>query len=124
MKAEYSNLFNSLKSLNVDTDGTISRFMGNEDIYVKFLAGYPEEDRMPPIYDALDSKDTDNLIMRVHKLKGVSGNLGMTSVYTRSEDAIKLLRAGTYDGVKEIITEIEADYCKICNTIKENMPST
>ncbi|MBQ2824002.1 MAG: Hpt domain-containing protein [Oscillospiraceae bacterium] len=122
MKAEYSNLFNSLKSLNVDTDGTISRFMGNEDIYVKFLAGYPAEDRMPPIYEALDSKDTDNLIMRVHKLKGVSGNLGMNTVYTRSEDAIKLLRAGIYDGVKEIITEIEADYRKICDAIKENTP--
>ncbi len=122
MKPEYSNLFNSLKLLDVDTDGTVSRFMNNEDIYVKFLIGYPSAERMPAIRSALDEKNTDSLIMHVHKLKGVSGNLGMTTIYNNAEAAIKLLRAGTYEGVSPLIDIIEADYNKICTAIEENKP--
>ena len=122
MKKEYEKLFTSLAELGVDTDGTISRFVGNEDIYAKFLTGYIAEERMPDIYKALAEKNTDELIMKTHKLKGVSGNLGMTEIYDLAEEAISLLRSGTYDGVEELLKRTEAVYIKICDAIRQNKP--
>lgn len=122
MKQEYEKLFNSLSALGVDTDGTISRFVGNEDIYVKFLKGYTAEERMPGIFAALEKQDTDDLIMKTHKLKGVSGNLGMTEIYDLAEDAITRLRNGSYDGVEDILKSINVIYDKICAAIEQNKP--
>lgn len=122
MKKEYEKLFTSLSELGVDTDGTISRFVGNEDIYVKFLTGYIAEERMPDIYAALAEKNTDELIMKTHKLKGVSGNLGMTEIYELAEKAISLLRSGTYEGVEELLKRTEDIYNRICDAIRQNKP--
>ena len=122
MKKEYEKLFTSLAELGVDTEGTISRFVGNEDLYAKFLAGYITEKRMPDIYSALAEKNTDELIMRTHKLKGVSGNLGMTEIYELTEDAITRLRNGSYDGVEDILKRTEVIYDKICAAIEQNKP--
>ena len=122
MKTEYEKLFTALDSLGVDTEGTINRFVGNEDIYVKFLKVYIEEERMPAIYAALEEKNTDELIMKVHKLKGVSGNLGMTELYELAEDVIARLRNGSYDGVEELLKQINSVYDRICDAIRNNKP--
>lgn len=122
MKTEYEKLFTALDSLGVDTEGTINRFVGNEDIYVKFLKGYIEEGRMPAIYAALEGKNTDELIIKVHKLKGVSGNLGMTELYELAEDVITRLRNGSYDGVEELLKQINSVYDRICDAIRNNKP--
>lgn len=122
MRPEYSELFSVLQKLNVDVNGTVERFVGNDDIYVQFLKEFSETDRFPDIYKALGSRDTDKLIMHVHKLKGVAGNLGMNDIYNAAEAVIQQLRDGSYDGTEEKLHAIEAETVKISDAIKENKP--
>lgn len=123
MRSEYSELFSALQKLNVDVSGTVERFVGNDDIYVQFLNEFSETDRFPDIYKALYSRDTDKLIMHVHKLKGVAGNLGMKDIYNDAEAVIKQLRDGSYERTDEKLRAIEAKVSEISLAIKENKPN-
>lgn len=123
MRPEYSELFSALQKLNVDVNGTVERFVGNDDIYVQFLTEFSGTDRFPDIYKALESRDTDKLIMHVHKLKGVAGNLGMKDVYSAAEKVIQQLRDGSYEGTEEKLRAIESMVSEISRAIKENKPN-
>lgn len=118
----YDKLFDALRELNVDVDGTIERFVGNDDLFVSFAVKFADSDRMPAIYSSYEERNTDNLIMNIHKMKGVAGNLGMTDIFTVTESAVKKLRAGSYDGIYEDILRIEKLYNAVCAAVKENAP--
>jgi HPt (histidine-containing phosphotransfer) domain-containing protein len=123
MRKEYSELFTALEKLNVDVNGTVERFVGNDDLYVKFLMEFAETERFPDIYQALENRNTQGLIMLVHKLKGVGGNLGMPDIYTLGEEIIEQLNANSYDGLDEKLHKLEELSSKVRTAIKENKPS-
>lgn len=118
----YEKLFDALRKLNVDVDGTIERFVGNDDLFVSFAVKFSESDRMPAIYSSYEARNTDDLIMNIHKMKGVAGNLGMTDIFKVTESAVNKLRAGSYDGIYEDILLIEKLYNAVCAAVKENAP--
>ena len=112
-------LFEALRKLGVDVDGTISRFMNNSDIYYRFLSRFPDEDRITPIKEALEAKDYEKLLQAAHKLKGVSANLGMTALAASAERIVSKVRSNIYEGFEEDVAEAEAASNLICKTIKE-----
>ena len=61
-----NKLFDSLKKLGVDIEGTLSRFVDDDVIYTKFLARFPDEDRITPIREALHSGDNNALLSAAH----------------------------------------------------------
>lgn len=122
MEFDYEKLLDALRSKNVKVDDTIQRFVGNTALFVKFIISFALEDRLPAIYEAYDSGDNDKLIMTVHKLKGVGGNLGITDIYETAEKAIAILRAGSRDGVLDLLRQLEARCKDISETVKSNIP--
>lgn len=123
MEFDHEKLLDALRSKNVKVDETIKRFVGNTALFVKFIISFALEDRFPAIYEAYDSGDNDKLIMVVHKLKGVGGNLGITDIYETAEKAIAILRAGSRDGVLDLLRQLEARYKDISETVKSNIPA-
>ncbi len=118
-KAE-NKLFDSLKELGVDIEGTISRFMDDDVIYTKFLSRFPDEDRITPIKEAAAAGDNDALLRTAHKLKGVSANLGMGELSAKAEKIVSKLRNNVYDGLDGDIADTEKEYDIICRAILEN----
>ena len=119
MTDSQNELFEALRKLGVDVDGTVSRFMNNSDIYYKFLSRFPDEDRITPIKEALAAKDYEKLLQAAHKLKGVSANLGMTALSASAERIVTKVRSNTYEGFETDAAEVEAASELICKTIKE-----
>lgn len=122
MEFDQEKLLDALRSKNVKVDDTIKRFVGNTSLFVKFTISFALEDRLPAIYEAYDSGDNDKLIMAVHKLKGVGGNLGMTDIYDTSEKAISILRSGSRDGVLDLLKRLETLCRDISETVKSIIP--
>ncbi|MGN0675932.1 MAG: Hpt domain-containing protein [Oscillospiraceae bacterium] len=116
-----NNLFKALKDLGVDVDGTISRFVDNSEIYIRFLKRFPDEDRLTPIKDAIKAKDYDKLLQAAHKLKGVSANLGMNELSGKAAKIVDKVRSGNYDGFEADSDSVEEAYNIICDTIKNNI---
>ena len=108
-KAE-NKLFDSLKELGVDIEGTISRFMDDDVIYTKFLSRFPDEDRITPIKEAAAAGDNGALLSTAHKLKGVSANLGMGALSAKAERIVSKLRNNISEGLDEDIAETEREY--------------
>ena len=115
-----NKLFSALKDLGVDIEGTLSRFVDDDEIYTKFLARFPDEDRMTPIREAAEAGDPDALMRTAHKLKGVSANLGMNSLSRKAEKIVSKLRDGVTSGFEPDIEEAAQEYELICRTILEN----
>ena len=116
-----NNLFKALKDLGVDVDGTISRFVDNSEIYIRFLKRFPDEDRLTPIKDAIKAKDYDKLLQAAHKLKGVSANLGMNELSGKAAKIVDKVRSSNYDGFEADSDSVEETYNIICDTIKNNI---
>ena len=116
-----NNLLNALREIGVDVDGTISRFMNNSEIYVKFLARFPDEDRVTPIYEAIAAKDYDKLLSAAHKMKGVTANLGMNQLSSKAAEIVTKVRNGFYDGFEEDAAEVERLSKLICGVIKAHI---
>ena len=120
MEAVQNKLFSALKELGVDVEGTISRFVDDDEIYTKFLLRFPDEDRITPVREAIKAGDNDALMRSAHKLKGVSANLGMNSLSEKAERIVSKLRNNVYDGFEEDLKAAEEEYDLICRTIQEN----
>lgn len=121
MDTSQNTLFTALKNLGVDVDGTVSRFVDNSEIYIKFLSRFPTEDRITPIKEAVAAKDYEALLSAAHKLKGVAANLGMTDLSAKAEVIVKKIRAEIYEGFEADAEETEKAYEIICRTINENI---
>ena len=115
-----NKLFSALKALGVDIEGTLSRFVDDDVIYTKFIARFPDEDRITPIREAAEASDSDALMRTAHKLKGVSANLGMNTLSQKAEKIVSKVRNGVTDGFESDIEDAAQEYDLICKTILEN----
>lgn len=118
MDISSNKLFKALKELDVDIEGTLSRFCDNDELYMKFLLRFPDEDRVTPIKDAVSAQNYDMLLQAAHKLKGTSANLGMNRLSQKAEIVVKKVRSNDYAGFEADAADIEKEYNLICSTIK------
>ncbi|MCW7752668.1 response regulator [Desulfobotulus sp. H1] len=81
----------------IDTASGITRAGDNLELYMELLSRFREEyaDISDSIRRNLEEGDLQQAQMTVHTLKGVSGNLGMDSVFTHAGSLDMLLRRPT-----------------------------
>lgn len=84
-----------LKSLGADVDEGLDRVMGDEDLYTMMLGmlqGTLEENHIE--LEDFDGGDLEELIKKVHSMKGITGNLALTPLFTGYTEILGQLRAG------------------------------
>ncbi len=60
---------------------TMSRFMGNEQLYLKILAMLPRDENLRKPDQALQAGDYPAAFDAAHTLKGMAGSLGQSRLY-------------------------------------------
>ncbi|MCM1328938.1 MAG: Hpt domain-containing protein [Ruminococcus sp.] len=120
MDISTNKLFKALKDLDVDVEGTLSRFCDNDELYMKFLLRFPDEDRLTPIKDSISARNYEMLLQAAHKLKGTSANLGMNRLSAAAEKIVGKVRSGDYSGFEADYGAVEKEYNLICQTIRTN----
>ena len=89
------SLFEELKDLGVNVDEGLERVMDDEPLYEMMLGMFIDSVNGNPIEMAdFDADNVDTLIERVHALKGLTGNLAMTPLFTGYMQMLELLRGG------------------------------
>lgn len=87
------SLFEELKELGVDVDEGLERVVDDEPLYEMMLGMAIDTVNSNPIEMAdFDADSLDELIGRVHILKGLTGNLAMTPLFTGYVQMLDLLR--------------------------------
>lgn len=81
----------------LNTRDGLDRLGGNETIYRKVLKVFYEENRgtREKVLAALNSGDYETLHRLVHTVKGASGNISATELYTQAAQTESLIRSGT-----------------------------
>lgn len=97
----------------VDYDTTLRRFAGNTTLYLRVLRMLPNDKSLEKLGAAIDGGDWDCAFEVAHTLKGVAGNLGLTSLFQAVHTIVESLRAREERShYAQLYTAIRAEYQK------------
>lgn len=98
-----------MEEYGVDYQETMTRFMGNENLYRKILGKLGGDDNAKRLQDAVAAGDLDSAFNAAHTLKGVAANLGLKPLLNAVNDVVEPLRR----------REQRDDYQALCVTVME-----
>lgn len=115
------SLFEELKDLGVNVDEGLERVMGDAPLYEMMLGMFIDSVNGNPIEMAdFDADSVDTLTERVHALKGLTGNLSITPLFTGYVKMLELLRGGHPKEAGEEYERILPDQNAILDCIKRH----
>ena len=101
----------SLKALGADTETGLARCVNNEDFYLSMVKIVLEDNGYDELKALIDSHSIPEAFERAHALKGILGNVSLTTLYEPVAEMTEELRAGKdidYSGyISTIMTELE-----------------
>ena len=101
------DFFDELRSLDVNVDEGKERVMGDADLYTMMLDMFVTAIDTTPIQpEDFDGGALDDLIGKVHTLKGTTGNLSIQPLFTRYTQSLGLLREGKPAEAKAVYLEL------------------
>lgn len=83
---------NKLEENGADVNATLRRFMGNENMYLKFLKKFPGDQNYQNLGTSLEAGNYEEAFRCAHTLKGVAANLGLLPVQTSVSGLVEELR--------------------------------
>ena len=115
------NLMEELKNFGVDVDEGLERVMGDSSLYEMMLGMFVTTVQDNPVSAAdYDAADLDELIKRVHMLKGVTGNLALTPLFNGYNQSLILLRAGKAADAKAEFERMQPVLAEILDCINRH----
>ena len=95
-----SELLDRCRKYGADVEGTMERFIDDEELYECCLKEFSEDKGFKELESAL-KKEYQEAFECAHALKGVAGNLGLTPLFGAVSELVESLRASEYSDVKE-----------------------
>ncbi len=89
-------MIDKLKKLGADIDDAMRRFQGNEGLYKRLLAKFPEQAVNLNAAVYFENEDYDKALENVHTLKGLAANLSLANLYEAYSEVVDLLRTERY----------------------------
>ena len=87
-------ILEALQAAGNDVPGALNRFMGSAAMYLKFLAKLPQDETYTQLHAALEAGDAQAGFAAAHTLKGLFGNLGLTTLVELNNPLVEVMRAG------------------------------
>lgn len=82
------------ENYGADYNTTMTRFMGDEKMYMKFLDMFFKDENLLKMGQALEEGALTAAFEAAHTLKGVAANMGLSPLYQTVCDIVEPLRAG------------------------------
>lgn len=106
-----------LAAANIDVQEALDRFMGNEELMMKFLLRFPQDESFQQLKKAMEAEDADQAYRAAHALKGLTGNLAMKSLYDQAYSVMIDLREGNMATAKGKMEELEKQYQSVLDAL-------
>jgi HPt (histidine-containing phosphotransfer) domain-containing protein len=122
-----SELISALNEVGVDTIAALSRMLGKEDMYRKFLGKFRADTSVSKLSGIMESGGYTDLSNRqeifnlTHTIKGVAGNLGLTDIYNASGELCEMTRADDSDRTHfdEYYTKLMLSYNRLMKVLEK-----
>lgn len=109
-----------LKNYGNDVDGTLNRFLGNENLYKKFIRIFFERENPEKMREQYRNKKYDELLMAAHMYKGITGNLGLTKLFEMFGGIVDKTRREEYGTIGEMVEKVLEEKEKLERALKES----
>lgn len=106
-----------LQESGVNTKEGLERCLNNEQFYFKMIKKAMADDSVEKLKSAIEAGDLDKAFEIAHSLKGVTGNLALTSLYEPIAEMTDHLRAREqmdYSANIETITNRKQEIAALC----------
>lgn len=100
------SLLDALKTYDVDVQDGLKRFVNNAALYEKMLKKFPAAAKDLPVMPHFEAGDLDAALANAHTLKGMTGNLSLTPLYTAYTEIVALLRASKPEEARAMLADI------------------
>lgn len=112
------NLLEELNAIGINTDAGLKHFKGNAAIFERFLKKFPASVNGLEVQPLLEQGDIKQAYEKAHALKGICANLFLTSLYDLYAKISDTLKAGSTEGVEELLKQAQPLQEKIIKTIE------
>lgn len=116
-----AQIIEALADYGCDTSTALERFLGKEDLYIKFIRKFLDDKNFDELKGFIETSDFENALKSVHTLKGVSGNLGFSPLYDITSDMVTKFRAQQADEAVAEYPQFEQIYTDIVGIINNNL---
>lgn len=99
-----------LEKGGMDMQELMIRLMNNERLVGMFVKKFLEDKSYDNLAAAIEAGDMEAAEKAVHALKGVSGNMAITTLFAHSQEQLRLFRAGQPEKAVAIMGEITNAY--------------
>lgn len=108
-----------LKKVDIDVEDAMERFLDNEELYVKFLWKFTEDENYEKMKEALKENNGEEAFKCAHTMKGVTGNLSINGLYQLLVPYVEYLRHGDVELAKEHLAELEEMFAASVEAIRK-----
>lgn len=113
---------NLLAEAGVDVNSVMERFMNNEALLERFMRKFKDDPNYKELLDAVEQKDTERAFTASHTLKGVSGNLSLTSLQKQVSEQCECFRAGNFDAGAAMMDDVTKEYQRVVSGLDKVYP--
>lgn len=103
----------AMTQLQVDEKTLLNRFSGNRALMERFIRKFSQDQTYTELCEAKRADNADGMLRAAHTLKGITGNLGMDSLYRLCSRMVEDLRAGHMEHLEERFASIQQEYERI-----------
>lgn len=120
-------LLDQLKEYGVDVDTGVARFVGKQDLYVKFLGKFLQDTSFEGMKNCIEQKQYPEAFEYAHSLKGVCGNLSLSPVTEQVSELTEILRnketlsESEQQNVQELLDAMTKSYGDVIQILKQHL---
>ncbi len=107
-----------LRNANIDYEDITDRFEGNEALYLKLAELFLSDPHMANIEAAFAEGNLDEAERESHALKGVAGNLSLTSLHQLATRMNDLLKAHDEQAATAMLPELDDAYSQATQALR------
>ena len=105
--------------LDVDLPSVLSRFAGNEALYLKFLKKFPADPTFSLLEAAIAQNEWAEAERNAHTLKGVAAHLGLTILSRRCDALVQAIRQGKAEEFPLLHKQCRQEYNLILERLRQ-----
>ena len=113
-------MLEELQELGVDIDTAISRLQGNRSLYEMLLPDVVEELEQRNVMVHFEAQDLEKALSDAHAIKGLLGNMAITSLFEAYTEIVRLIRANEPEAAKNLLEETLPLQDQILDCIRNN----
>lgn len=105
--------------IDIDIEGSLVRFSNFEPMYLKYLKRFVSEPTYDALLAAVQAQDFGAIETTAHTLKGICGNLGLTTLFNTFNEIVQCVRSGRNDEAIALCNSVHPEVVKTREAIAQ-----